>query len=80
MLEKPCLMLTTAVLLAVALIGSVDARELTYGSWTPPRDAFNTKTLPAVFEQIKQDTKRQHHLEADRRRSAARRSRHGARA
>ena len=56
MLEKPCLMLTTAVLLAVALIGSVDARELTYGSWTPPRDAFNTKTLPAVFEQIKQDT------------------------
>jgi TRAP-type C4-dicarboxylate transport system substrate-binding protein len=34
-----------------------EARELTFGSWTPPRDAFNTKTLPAVFEQIKQDTK-----------------------
>ena len=40
-----------------ALVGGAEARELTFGSWTPPRDAFNTKTLPAVFEQIKQDTK-----------------------
>ena len=46
-----------AALCAGALAGGADARELTFGSWTPPRDAFNTKTLPAVFEQIKQDTK-----------------------
>jgi TRAP-type C4-dicarboxylate transport system substrate-binding protein len=43
--------------LCAALVGSAQARELTYGSWTPPRDAFNTKTLPAMFEQIRQDTK-----------------------
>jgi TRAP-type transport system periplasmic protein len=46
-----------AAFCAVALASGVDARELTFGSWTPPRDAYNTKTLPAVFEQIKQDTK-----------------------
>jgi len=46
-----------AALCATAIATAADARELTYGSWTPPRDAFNTKTLPAVFEQIKQDTK-----------------------
>lgn len=41
---------------ALALATGADAREFTFGSWTPPRDAYNTKTLPAVFEQIKQDT------------------------
>jgi TRAP-type C4-dicarboxylate transport system substrate-binding protein len=46
-----------AVLCLGGLAGGAQARELTFGSWTPPRDAFNTKTLPAVFEQIKQDTK-----------------------
>jgi TRAP-type C4-dicarboxylate transport system substrate-binding protein len=46
-----------AMLCAALVAGSAAARELTYGSWTPPRDAFNTKTLPAMFEQIKQDTK-----------------------
>jgi TRAP-type C4-dicarboxylate transport system substrate-binding protein len=45
------------MLCAALVAGSAAARELTYGSWTPPRDAFNTKTLPAMFEQIKQDTK-----------------------
>ncbi len=49
--------LTAAILCATVLAGGAQARELTFGSWTPPRDAFNTKTLPAVFEQIKQDTK-----------------------
>jgi TRAP-type C4-dicarboxylate transport system substrate-binding protein len=42
---------------AAMLAGTAEARELTYGSWVPPRDVFNTKTLPAVFDQIKQDTK-----------------------
>ena len=46
-----------AALCLGGLAGDAEARELTFGSWTPPRDAFNTKTLPAVFEQIKQDTK-----------------------
>ena len=46
-----------AALAAVASVGGLEARELTYGSWVPPRDVFNTKTLPAVFEQIKEDTK-----------------------
>src|SRR5688572_15410721 len=46
-----------AALAVAALASAADARELTFGSWTPPRDAYNTKTLPAVFEQIKQDTK-----------------------
>ena len=46
-----------AIVCATALTSVAQARELTFGSWTPPRDAFNTKTLPAVFEQIKQDTK-----------------------
>jgi TRAP-type C4-dicarboxylate transport system substrate-binding protein len=42
---------------AAVLVGTAEARELTYGSWVPPRDVFNTKTLPAVFDQIKEDTK-----------------------
>ena len=47
-----------AVALCTAIVGGVvQARELTFGSWTPPRDPYNTKTLAAVFEQIKQDTK-----------------------
>jgi len=46
-----------AALCIAALAGGADARELTFGSWTPPRDAYNTKTLPAVFQQITQDTK-----------------------
>ena len=49
--------LSILALAAIALAGAADARELTYGSWVPPRSAFNTKTLPATFEQIKQDTK-----------------------
>jgi TRAP-type C4-dicarboxylate transport system substrate-binding protein len=50
-------MAAVAMLCAALLAGGVAARELTFGSWTPPRDAFNTKTLPAAFEQIEQDTK-----------------------
>jgi TRAP-type C4-dicarboxylate transport system substrate-binding protein len=47
-----------ALALCTAIVGGeVQARELTFGSWTPPRDPYNTKTLTAVFEQIKQDTK-----------------------
>jgi TRAP-type C4-dicarboxylate transport system substrate-binding protein len=46
-----------ATLCAALAVGSAQARELTYGSWVPPRDVFNTKTLPAVFEQVKEDTK-----------------------
>jgi TRAP-type C4-dicarboxylate transport system substrate-binding protein len=46
-----------AALAALASIGGAEARELTYGSWVPPRDVFNTRTLPAVFDQIKEDTK-----------------------
>ena len=82
--EKPMPMRRYAVAVLAALcaavfVGSAEARELTYGSWMPPRDAFNTKTLPAVFEQIKQDTKGGDHLEADRRRCAARCARDRAR-
>ena len=55
--ENRVSILTAAILCATVLAGGAQARELTFGSWTPPRDAFNTKTLPAVFEQIKQDTK-----------------------
>jgi TRAP-type C4-dicarboxylate transport system substrate-binding protein len=54
---KRCTLAAIAALCATAIAAGADARELTYGSWTPPRDAFNTKTLPATFEQIKQDTK-----------------------
>jgi TRAP-type C4-dicarboxylate transport system substrate-binding protein len=54
---KRRLMLATAALVAAALASTAESRELTFGSWTPPRDAYNTKTLPAVFDQIKQDTK-----------------------
>lgn len=48
-----------AALTLTVTLSAVDAeaRELTYGSWVPPRDVFNTKTLPAVFDQIKEDTK-----------------------
>jgi TRAP-type C4-dicarboxylate transport system substrate-binding protein len=46
-----------ATLCSAVSIGGAEARELTYGSWTPPRDAFNVKTLPAVFDQIREDTK-----------------------
>ena len=46
-----------AALCSALFLGGAQARELTFGSWTPPRDAYNTKTLPAVFEQVKQDTK-----------------------
>jgi hypothetical protein len=35
----------------------LEARELTYRSWVPPRDVFNTRTLPAVFEQVGGGTK-----------------------
>ncbi|HWE21047.1 MAG TPA: hypothetical protein VG758_28430 [Hyphomicrobiaceae bacterium] len=42
---------------AAVVVGTAEARELTYGSWVPPRDVFNTKTLPAVFDQIKEDAK-----------------------
>jgi TRAP-type transport system periplasmic protein len=49
--------LAAAVLCAIIVSGGAQARELTFGSWTPPRDPYNTKTLPAVFEQIKQDSK-----------------------
>jgi TRAP-type C4-dicarboxylate transport system substrate-binding protein len=45
-----------AAVAAFAPVAGAQARELTYGSWVPPRDVFNTRTLPAVFEQIKQDT------------------------
>ena len=55
--QKRVTSMSAAILCAFVLVGGAQARELTYGSWTPPRDAFNTKTLPAVFEQIKQDTK-----------------------
>ena len=54
---KRYMLMAVAALCVAAVTGPAGARELTYGSWTPPRDAFNTKTLPAVFEQIKQDTK-----------------------
>jgi hypothetical protein len=37
-----------AALCAAAVAGNADARELTYGSWAPPRDAFNTKVLSAT--------------------------------
>jgi TRAP-type transport system periplasmic protein len=42
---------------AAVFVEGAEGRELTYGSWVPPRDVFNTKTLPAVFDQIKEDTK-----------------------
>jgi TRAP-type transport system periplasmic protein len=57
MCMKRRLLPAAAGLAVAALASTADARELTFGSWTPPRDAYNTKTLPAVFEQIKQDTK-----------------------
>jgi TRAP-type C4-dicarboxylate transport system substrate-binding protein len=57
MSKKVYAMAALAALCSAAAVGGAEARELTYGSWTPPRDAFNTKTLPAVFDQIKADTK-----------------------
>jgi hypothetical protein len=46
-----------ATLTVVATTGSLEAREPTYGSWAPPRDAYSTKTMPAVFEQVRGGTK-----------------------
>jgi len=55
--RRPYPAVVLAALAAVVSIGAAEGRELTYGSWVPPRDVFNTRTLPAVFDQIKDDTK-----------------------